>query len=178
MPNRKRRAKKSSQSPAFSREDKKHPADDLNAHHREGQKIDRFATSQEPGTRTAADIKELTATLAEFTSDELRQIPVVPIGIALKEGAVYLDLQNRAFGPFVAPRGAAAEEHHLYVPKAEVPHELWNRLVPKRSPEQAREEEEGHSKDETMPESMIDKTLADSFPTSDPPSWTTGREKE
>jgi hypothetical protein len=25
---------------------------------------------------------------------------------------------------------------------------------------------------------MIDKALADSFPTSDPPSWTTGREKE
>jgi hypothetical protein len=31
--------------------------------------------------------------------------------------------------------------------------------------------------DETLSEEMIDATLADSFPASDPPSWTLGREK-
>ena len=28
-----------------------------------------------------------------------------------------------------------------------------------------------------VPEEMIDKTLADSFPTSDPPSWNMGKER-
>jgi hypothetical protein len=33
------------------------------------------------------------------------------------------------------------------------------------------------STDEKLSEEMIDATLADSFPASDPPSWTLGREK-
>ncbi len=39
--------------------------------------------------------------------------------------------------------------------------------------------ETGEQKDlnpNAVSEEMIDKTLADSFPASDPPSWTTGRE--
>jgi len=88
-----------------------------------------YTTSADPRARTALDIKKLTKSPTDFTPDELRQIPIVPVGVELKEGAVYLDVRNPARGPFAATAGVKAEEHNLYVPKAEIPQECWNRLV-------------------------------------------------
>jgi hypothetical protein len=48
-------------------------------------------------------------------------------------------------------------------------------LIETLCPDRTAEERESP---ETKPsEENMDKTLADSFPASDPPSWTTGREK-
>jgi hypothetical protein len=137
----------------------------------------KYKPNTSPQVRTALDIKELTKTLTDFTPDELRQIPIVPAGVQLKEGAVYLDVRNPSRGPFKATTGVKAEEHDLYVPEAEVPHEYWSRLLRNLGPDRVQGEEKS-SHERAISESMMDKTLADSFPTSDPPSWNTGREKE
>jgi hypothetical protein len=113
--------------------------------------------------------------LSEFHNDELKDIPIVPTGTRLEQGAVYLDLRN----PPRTVRATAemvAQNENLYVPKAEIPFVIWNRLLTAAGLEPhvtAKTEQ----KDQPS-EQMIDKTSADSFPTSDPPSWTTGRDKE
>src|SRR5919109_5243705 len=158
-------------------EEKKHPdrlERDLNPNRMQGQNIGPHH-SEDHNPRTAADIKELTRTLSEFHNDELKDIPIVPTGARLEQGAVYLDLRN----PPRTVRATAemvAQNENLYVPKAEIPFVIWNRLLTAAGLEPhvtAKTEQ----KDQPS-EQMIDKTSADSFPTSDPPSWTTGRDKE
>ncbi len=74
-------------------------------------------------------IKQMYAWLPEFTDADLRQIPVVPLGARLQQGATYLDLADRARGPFTAKGGMVADLDHYYVPKDEVGYVLWNRLT-------------------------------------------------
>jgi hypothetical protein len=153
----------------------KHPQrweKDLNPDRLAGQNIG-GQNQREQGLRSAADIKELTESLADFTADELAQIPIVAAGRRLRQGAVYLDLRGPASEPFKATGGMTASKDKLYAAKAQTPPEYWNRL------EQALRSR-GKSGQETadeIPEGTVDKALEDSFPTSDPPAWTTGRER-
>jgi hypothetical protein len=137
---------------------------------------------QDHNPRTAADIKELTPTLTGFNNDELKDIPIVPTGVRLKQGAVYLDLHNPA-RIIEAHAETIAREENLYVPKAEIPRMIWNRLLTAVGLEpnltdKPEQEDRAPERNDQPSEEMIDKASADSFPTSDPPSWTTGREKE
>jgi hypothetical protein len=180
----------------------KHPAQweqDLNPNRMEGQNMGPNPVQSDPRSRTAADIKPLTERLSGFTMDDLRQIPIVPVGAQLKQSAVYLDLREPTPVPFTATAETVAGEHNYYTPKAEVPYEHWNRLVdmlapaaianPRDSLAQAkpfspeaavshasaseRDDRSAAEQTETS-ESKVDEALADSFPASDPPSWTTG----
>ena len=127
----------------------------------------------EQGRRSAAAIKELTERLADFSADELAQIPIIAVNQRLRQGAVYLDLRDPAAEPITATGDMTATKNHLYAAKAETPREYWNRLVDAcRASSQSGQETEGEISDET-----VDQTLEDSFPTSDPPAWTTGRER-
>jgi hypothetical protein len=184
-------------------EQEKHPAewrDDLSPERMEGQNIGPSSKRNDSDTRTAADIDVLAGRLDEFTRDELMQIPIAPAGTKLKQGAVYLDMRIPASVPFAATADIKATEMNYYAPKAEIPYQLWNRLVAALGPatmgeaskraeenkpftparaaqESAVEETRGGSANrETSSEPEIDDALADSFPASDPPSWTTGRE--
>ena len=77
---------------------------------------------------TAADIKELHNTLADLMDDELKNIPIVPLGSRLEQGAKYIDLQHLEQGEFTAAAGMVSDEDHYYVPKKETDYVLWNRL--------------------------------------------------
>jgi hypothetical protein len=184
-------------------EQEKHPPEwrgDLNPERMEGQNIGPSSKRNESQVRTAADVNALSGRLVSFSREELSQIPIVPAGMKLKQGAVYLDMRIPAPVPFTATADIQATEINCYAPKAEIPYELWDRLVATLAPaamgeaskgdqeskpftparaaqESAVEQTRGGSANlETSSEPEIDDALADSFPASDPPSWTTGRE--
>ena len=77
---------------------------------------------------SAYDVKELHDKLADLTDDELKNIPIVPVGSRLEQGATYLDLAHLEQDPFVATGGMVADEGHYYVPKKATDYVLWNRL--------------------------------------------------
>ncbi len=147
---------------------RKHPArreKDLGPERLAGQNI-----GETEHLRSAADIKELRRELREFTPEELAQIPIVAPGERLQQGALYLDLRDLPRGPITATGAMAADGDHLYVAKPAVPYELWNRLLAGAGAAAAKPADD-------LPEAIVDETIADSFPNSDPPSWTTGREQ-
>jgi hypothetical protein len=181
----------------------KHPPewrDDLNPARMEGQNIGASSKRNDSIARTAADVNVIAERLNSFTHDELLQIPILPAGTKLKQAGVYLDMRIPSSVPFTATADIVATEMNYYAPKAETPYELWNRLVATLGPatmgEASKEEQEnkpftparaaqesaveeargGSANRERNWEPDIDDALADSFPASDPPSWTTGRE--
>jgi hypothetical protein len=196
-----RKRKAQERFPEKPQEQQKHPDEwqrDLNPRHMEGQNYRGSPAAQDSRARTAADVKALHEKLAAFNQDELAQIPIVAPGTKLKQGAVYLDLRDPAPAPFTASAGMEARETNYYTPKAEVPYEHWNRLLQRLSPgaesaeavsaqpfspERAEEEagvERSRPREQRAhaPEdSKIDQAGVGSFPASDPPSWTTGQEK-
>jgi hypothetical protein len=77
---------------------------------------------------SAYDVKELHDKLGDLTDDELKNVPIVPIGSRLEQGATYLDLAHLEQDPFVATGGMIAGEGHYYVAKKATGYILWNRL--------------------------------------------------
>jgi hypothetical protein len=103
--------------------------DDLNPNAMAGQNIGTPGPHPEKGARTARDVKDLHARFRDWSDDDLEQIPVVPEGTRLEQDATYLDLSVPTPREFTATGDMTAGRNQRYVPKSEVPYEIWNRLL-------------------------------------------------
>ena len=120
-------------------QEQKHPDEwqrDLNPDHMEGQNIGPTSDDRERAITTAYEVKELHRTLKGFADDDLKQIPIVPPGTRLQQGATYIDLADAPPSEFKATGGVTARQGHYYVPKDRVPYPLWNRLIGEEKPGQ------------------------------------------
>ena len=122
--------------------ERKHPDEwqqDLSPDHMAGQNISPFSEQQEQELRTAHDIKGLhRGRLKDFNDTDLKQIPVLAPGTRLAQGATYIDLNEGAVPrEFTATGEMTAGAEHCYVPKNQVPYEIWNRLIGEPKPGQA-----------------------------------------
>ena len=89
----------------------------------------------EQDSRTAYDLKEAHRMLEGITDDGLKQIPVLPEGARLEQGATYIDLRDPQRREFKATGDMVADRDHWYVPKDAVDYQLWNRLIGITNPE-------------------------------------------
>jgi hypothetical protein len=85
--------------------------------------------------RTAFDVDEAHRQLVGWSDDELKQVPLLPVGVPLVEGATYVDLRDPARREFNATGEMQVPADGLYVPKAEVDHRTWVRLLGLRTAE-------------------------------------------
>jgi hypothetical protein len=95
----------------------------------QGQNIGAAGEHPEKWARTARDVKRLHARFSDWLDSDLDEVPVLPTGARLEQGAVYIDLNDERPVEFVATGGMEATARHCYVPKREVPYSIWNRLV-------------------------------------------------
>lgn len=87
------------------------------------------------GPRTAFDVKEAHRQLVDWSEDELKQVPLLPTGARLDPGATYVDLREPARREFIATGEMQVPPDGLYVPKSQVDHRTWIRLLGVRTAE-------------------------------------------
>ena len=137
------RSEKSAQT-GLPQERQAHPAEwqgDLSPNHMAGQNVGGRSDEMEQSLPTAYDVKSAHRSFrGEFEDDELKQIPIVPQGQRLQQGATYVDLADPQRGEFRATGEMAADAESWYVPKDRVPYPIWNRLVGIRDPQRLDED--------------------------------------
>ena len=100
---------------------------DLHPNAMAGQNVGIEAPHPEKNAPNAYDIKELHEILSDYSSEELKQIVVLPHGTRLEQGGKYLDLMGDR-QEFTAMGDQSAELGQYIVPKTEMEYPLWNKL--------------------------------------------------
>lgn len=83
----------------------------------------------------AVDVKDLHERLSGFSSDDLRQIPLLRPGTRFEQNATYINLRDAQPREFTGRAGEEVGQHDWIVPKTEVGYQLWNRLIGVENPE-------------------------------------------
>lgn len=113
-----------------------HPfSQDLNPDFLEGENYGEQGPHPEKTARTAYDVKGVHRSLSGFEDDDLKRIPIMPLGSRLEQGATYIDLHESERHEFTARGDMVVEDGHWYAPKSSVPYWIWNRLLGIENPE-------------------------------------------
>jgi hypothetical protein len=97
--------------------------------------IDSTMAPAKEQARTAYDVKEAHRQLVDWTEDELKQVPLLPSGARLEQGATYVDLRDPARREFTATGEMQVPPDGLYVPQSQVDRRTWFRLLGLRTAE-------------------------------------------
>jgi hypothetical protein len=117
----------------------KHPDEwqrDLNPEHLAGQNIGLESEHATEPEITAFHLRKRGHDLRGLDDNDLKQVPVLPEGTRLQQGATYVDLTRAEPKEFTATADMKAERGHAYSPKDQVPYEVWNRLIGEPKPGQ------------------------------------------
>ena len=125
---------------------RKHPDEwqqDLNPDQLAGQNIGPSSdTASSDGTAaplaTAFHLRKRGYDVGGLDDEELKQIPLVPDGRRLQQGATYVNLAEEPPREFTATGDMTADTGDAYAPKDRVPYEIWNRLIGEPKPGQER----------------------------------------
>lgn len=108
---------------------------DLNPNFLEGENYDLQGPHYEKRTHTAYDVKGAHDKLHDINDNDLKRIPIMPVGARLEQGATYIDLRLGESREFTATGNMTTGENNWYVPKSAVPYWIWNRLIGVKNPE-------------------------------------------
>ena len=108
---------------------------DLNPNHLAGQNIGREAESSSEHL-TAFHLRKRGYALRGLEDSDLKQVPLVPEGSRLQQGATYVNLAHDAPREFKATGNVTAASGDAYAPKDQVPYDVWNRLIGEPKPGQ------------------------------------------
>lgn len=108
---------------------------DLNPDFLAGENYGLQGPHPEKTARSAFDIKGVHRQLQGMADEDLKQIPIMPPGSRLEQGATYIDLRQPSCTEITATGDMEAGPGNWYVPKSAVPYWIWNQLIGVQNPE-------------------------------------------
>lgn len=84
---------------------------------------------QELQAEAGTDDKQVGELLPDLTDDQLSRLSILEPGTPLEQGSVYLNLTDRAKGPFKAIGGQEAGPDDKIIAKNMTDYELWNEIA-------------------------------------------------
>lgn len=105
------------------------PVDETFAEDMAQQTPDSIRREQVEAVRPASGDKTVGESLPELDGAQLSRLSILETGVPLEQGSVYLDLNDRAHGPFKAIGGQQVEARSRIIAKRDTDFELWNQIA-------------------------------------------------